>query len=86
MSLSKGICRRRSKKRSEDPLWRGQEKKSATVRRYIATIGRAHVGAGLLGRETSAGQAQARALGWREIGEFIECAGENIGKRIVRVA
>src|SRR6202051_4413959 len=53
-------------------------KKPATVRRYIATIGRAHVGAGLLnpcsgeavrlalrkmGRETSSRQAQARALG-----------------------
>jgi hypothetical protein len=55
-------------------------KKPATVRRYIATIGRAHIGAGLLnpcsgeavrlalkkmGRETSARQAQARALGWK---------------------
>src|ERR1700692_3017343 len=54
-------------------------KKPATVRRYVATIGRAHIGAGLLnpcsseavrlalkqmGRETSARQAQARALGW----------------------
>src|SRR5665213_1956557 len=53
-------------------------KKPATVRRYIATIGRAHIGAGLLNpcsgeavrlalkkmcRETSARQAQARALG-----------------------
>jgi len=61
-------------------------KKPATVRRYIATIGRAHIGAGLLnpcsgeavrlalkkmGRETSARQAQARALGWKEIKEFI---------------
>src|SRR5580700_6298671 len=60
-------------------------KKPATVRRYIATIGRAHVGAGLLnpcsseavrlglkkmGRETSARQAQARALGWKEIKEL----------------
>src|ERR1017187_7446061 len=51
-------------------------KKPATVRRYIATIGRAHIGAGLLnpcsseavrlalkkmGRETSARQAQALA-------------------------
>jgi site-specific recombinase XerD len=53
-------------------------KKPATVRRHIATIGRTHIGAGLLnpcsgeavrlalkkmGRETSARQAQARALG-----------------------
>src|SRR5271169_4976957 len=66
-------------------------KKPATVRRYIATIGRAHIGAGLLnpcsgeavrlglkkmGRETSARQAQARALGWREIKEFIGSAGK----------
>src|SRR5271169_1457217 len=66
-------------------------KKPATVRRYIATIGRAHVGAGLLnpcsgeavrlglkkmGRETSARQAQARALGWNEIKEFIGSAGQ----------
>jgi len=68
-------------------------KKPATVRRYIATIGRAHIGAGLLnpcsseavrlglkkmGRETSARQAQARALGWKEIKEFIESAGEGL--------
>jgi site-specific recombinase XerD len=68
-------------------------KKPATVRRYIATIGRAHVGAGLLnpcsgeavrlalkkmGRETSARQTQAHALGWKEIKEFIGSAGEGI--------
>src|ERR1039458_2711743 len=68
-------------------------KKPATVRRYIATIGRAHVGAGLLnpcsgegarlglkkmGRETSARQAQARALGWNEIKEFIRSAGQGL--------
>jgi integrase len=68
-------------------------KKPATVRRYIATIGRAHIGAGLLnpcsgeavrlglkkmGRETSARQAQARALGWNEIKEFIESAGKGL--------
>jgi integrase len=68
-------------------------KKPATVRRYIATIGRAHVGAGLLnpcsgeavrlalkkmGRESSARQAQARALGWKEIKEFIESAGNGL--------
>jgi len=66
-------------------------KKPATVRRYIATIGRAHIGAGLLnpcsseavrlalkkmGRETSARQAQARALGWKDIKEFIGSAGK----------
>jgi integrase/recombinase XerD len=63
------------------------------VRRYIATIGRAHIGAGLLNpcssaavrlglkkmaRETSARQAQARALGWKEIKEFIRNAGEGL--------
>jgi integrase len=68
-------------------------KKPATVRRYIATIGRAHIGAGLLnpccservrlalkkmGRETSARQDQARALGWQEIKEFIGCAGQSL--------
>jgi integrase len=68
-------------------------KKAATVRRYIATIGRAHIGAGLLnpcsseavrlalkrmGRETSARQAQARALGWNEIKEFIGSAGKGL--------
>ncbi len=55
--------------------------------------GRAHLGAGLLnpcsseavrlalkrmGRETSARQAQARALGWTEIKQFIESAGEGL--------
>src|SRR5450631_2513328 len=68
-------------------------KKPATVRRYIATVGRAHIGAGLLnpcsgeavrlalkkmGRETSARQAQARALGWKEIKEFIGSAGKGL--------
>jgi integrase len=68
-------------------------KKPATVRRYVATIGRAHIGAGLLnpcsgeavrlalkkmGRETSARQAQARALGWKEIKEFIGSAGKGL--------
>jgi integrase len=53
----------------------------------------AHVGAGLLnpcsgeavrlalmkmGRETSAWQAQARALGWNEIKEFIGSAGQGL--------
>jgi integrase len=31
-----------------------------------------------MGRETSARQAQARALGWKEIKQFIESAGEGI--------
>jgi integrase len=68
-------------------------KKPATVRRYVATIGRAHIGAGLLnpcsgeavrlalkkmGRETSARQAQARAMGWKEIEEFIGSAGKGL--------
>jgi len=68
-------------------------KKPATVRRYIATIGRAHLAAGLLnpcsgeavrlalkkmGRETSARQAQARALGWDEIKQFIASAGRGL--------
>ncbi len=68
-------------------------KRRATIRRYIATIGRAHVGAGLLtpcsgeavrlalkkmGHETSAHQGQARALGWTEIKEFIGSAGEGL--------
>jgi integrase len=68
-------------------------KKPATVRRYIATIVRAHIGAGLLnpcsgeavrlalkkmGRETSARLAQARALGWNEIKEFIGSAGKGL--------
>ena len=68
-------------------------KKPVTVRRYIATISRAHIGAGLLnpcsgeavrlalkkmGRETSARQAQARALGWKEIKEFIGSAGQGL--------
>jgi integrase len=68
-------------------------KKPATVRRYIATIGRAHIGAELLnpcsseavrlglkkmGRETSARQDQAHPLGWKDIKEFIASAGEGL--------
>jgi integrase len=68
-------------------------KKPATVRRYVATIARAHVAASLLnpcsseavrlglkkmGRETSARQDQAYPLGWQEIKEFIEGAGEGL--------
>src|SRR5208282_3350682 len=70
-----------------------RRKKPATVRRYIATIGRAHVGAGLLnpcsgeavrlglkkmGRETSARQDQAHPLGWKDIKEFIDSADEGL--------
>ena len=68
-------------------------KKPATIRRYAATIGRIHVAAGLLNpcsseyvrlglkkiwRETSARQDQAYPLGWKEIKEFIESAGEGL--------
>jgi hypothetical protein len=68
-------------------------KKPATVKRYVATIGRVHVAAGLLnpcsseavrlglkkmGRETSARQDQAHPLGWKDIKEFIESAGEGL--------
>src|SRR5277367_732869 len=65
-------------------------KKPATIRRYVATIARVHLAAGLLnpcsseavrlglkkmGRETSARQDQAHPLGWKEIKEFIDGAG-----------
>ncbi len=68
-------------------------KKPATIRRYVATIARVHVAAGLLnpcsseavrlglkkmGRETSARQDQAHALGWKDIKEFITSAGEGL--------
>src|SRR5258708_4529554 len=67
--------------------------KPATIKRYVATIARVHIAAGLLnpcsseavrfglkkmGRETSARQAQAHPLGWKEIKEFIESAGEGL--------
>src|ERR1700682_5125808 len=65
-------------------------KKPATVKRYVATIARVHIAAGLLnpcsseavrlglkkmGRETSARQDQAHPIGWKDIKEFIERAG-----------
>src|SRR6202034_4391643 len=65
-------------------------KKPATVKRYVATVARVHIAAGLLnpcsseavrlglkkmGRETSARQDQAHPLGWKEIKEFIDGAG-----------
>jgi len=68
-------------------------KKPATVRRYVATIARVHIAAGLLnpcsseavrlglkkmGRETSARQDQAYPLGWKDIKEFIAGAGESL--------
>jgi integrase len=68
-------------------------KKPATVKRYVATIARVHIAAGLLnpcsseavrlglkkmGRVTSARQDQAHPLGWKDIKEFIESAGEGL--------
>ena len=68
-------------------------KKPATIKRYVATIARVHIAAGLLnpcssevvrlglkkmGRETSARQNQAHPLGWADIKEFIESAGEGL--------
>jgi integrase len=68
-------------------------KKPATIKRYVATIARAHIAAGLLnpcsseavrlglkkmGRDTSARQDQAHPLGWKDIKEFIESAGEGL--------
>jgi integrase len=68
-------------------------KKPATVKRYVATIARVHIAAGLLnpcsseavrlglkkmGRETSARQDQAHPLGWKDIKEFIGSAGEGL--------
>jgi integrase len=68
-------------------------KKPATVKRYVATIARVHIAAGLLnpcsseavrlglkkmGRETSAQQDQAHPLGWKDIKEFIGSAGEGL--------
>jgi integrase len=68
-------------------------KKPATIKRYVATISRAHMAALLLnpcsseavrlglkkmGRETSARQEQAHPLGWKDIKEFIESAGEGL--------
>jgi integrase len=68
-------------------------KKPATIKRYVATIARVHVAAGLLnpcsseavrlglkkmGRETSARQDQAHPLSWNDIKEFINSAGEGL--------
>ena len=68
-------------------------KKPATIRRYAATIARVHTAAGLLnpcsseavrlglkkmGRETYARQDQAHPLGWKDIKEFIDSAGQGL--------
>jgi integrase len=68
-------------------------KKAATIKRYVATIARVHVAAKLLnpcsseavrlglkkmGRETSARQDQAHPLGWKDIKDFIDSAGEGL--------
>ena len=68
-------------------------KKPATIKRYVATIARVHVAAKLLnpcsseavrlglkkmGREMSARQDQAYPLGWKEIKEFVDSAGEGL--------
>src|ERR1700676_4846820 len=68
-------------------------KKPATIKRYVATIARVHIAAGLLnpcsseavrlglkkmGRESSARQDQAHPLGWKDIKEFIDSAGEGL--------
>jgi integrase len=68
-------------------------KKPATIKRYVATIARVHIAAGLLnpcsseavrlglkkmGRETSARPDQAHPLGWKDIKEFIESAGKGL--------
>jgi len=70
-----------------------KQKKPATIRRYVATIARAHIAARLLspcasepvrlalkemGRLTSSRQRQALGLGWAEIKEFIGTAGEGL--------
>ena len=69
------------------------DKKPATIKRYVATIARVHVAAKLLnpcsseavrlglkkmGRETSARQDQAHPLSWRDIKDFIESAGKGL--------
>jgi site-specific recombinase XerD len=68
-------------------------KKPATIRRYVATISRAHIAAGLsspaaseavrlalkeMGQKTSAPEDQALGLGWKEIKEFVDNAGEGL--------
>ena len=65
----------------------------AIIRRYLATIARAHLAAGLtspcaskpvrlalkeMGQKTSARQRQARPLGWSEIERFLKTAGKGL--------
>jgi integrase len=72
---------------------RAKMKKPATIRRYLATISRAHLAAELLSpcasepvrlalkemrRAQPARQRQARPLGWSEIKQFLETAGKGI--------
>ena len=71
----------------------GVGKRPATIRRYLATIARAHLAAGLtspcasepvrlalkeMGQKTTVRQRQARPLGWAEIERFIETAGKGL--------
>jgi len=68
-------------------------KKPATIRRYLATVARAHLAANLLSpcasepvrlalkemaQKLPARQRQARSLGWAEIKQFLETAGKGI--------
>ena len=68
-------------------------KRPATIRRYLATIARAHLAAGLtspcasepvrlalkeMGQKTSARQRQARPLGWAEIEKFLKTPGKGL--------
>jgi integrase len=70
-----------------------ESKKAATIRRYLATISRAHRAAELpspcasepvrlalkeLSRARAARQRQARPLGWAEIKQFLDTAGQGI--------
>ena len=69
------------------------EKKPATIRRYVSTIGRAHRAAGVLdptateavklglkemGRRVPSRQRQARGLVWKEIEEFLRFEPRNL--------
>jgi integrase len=68
-------------------------KKPATIRRYVATVTRAHAAAGLvspcesepvrlalkeMGQTLSARQRQAYALGWADIADFVQNAGDGL--------
>jgi len=73
--------------------WRIEGKKPATVRRYLSTIALAHLVAKLMNPcddeavrleikgftgAVSVRQRQARALGWAQIKQFLETAGESL--------